>query len=268
MRWVVLPVNAVDYHERLHRRLADIQARFESSPLNGVAGTGPYGIIACGFTYQKLLDMLDGTIPGELSILRLGTFHPLPEKLITTFFGGVDQVLMLEENAPLAEREIRNLAQKAGLYLPVYGRDSGHLPWAGELFTPQLVGALNRFTTDLELSADEGAGRTMPSKMSPPRDCPYNTIFKTLLGVVDQGVGRERTIIVGDPGCMVRFQESHRLMDVKASLGSSIAIAAGVALGQVKKKGALGDRIPVVNFESKKVLYAVVMDANTVKIDF
>jgi flagella basal body P-ring formation protein FlgA len=40
------------------------------------------------------------------------------------------------------------------------------------------------------------------------------------------------------------------------------------ALGQVKKKGARGDRIPVVNFESKKVLYARVMDANTVKIDF
>ena len=40
------------------------------------------------------------------------------------------------------------------------------------------------------------------------------------------------------------------------------------ALGQVKKKGAKGDRIPVVNFESQKVLYARVMDANTVKVDF
>jgi len=40
------------------------------------------------------------------------------------------------------------------------------------------------------------------------------------------------------------------------------------ALGQVKKKGALGDRIPVMNFDSKKVLYARVMDANTVKIEF
>ena len=40
------------------------------------------------------------------------------------------------------------------------------------------------------------------------------------------------------------------------------------ALGQVKKKGAFGDRIPVVNFESKKVLYARVMDSNTVKVDF
>ncbi len=40
------------------------------------------------------------------------------------------------------------------------------------------------------------------------------------------------------------------------------------ALGQVKKKGARGDRIPVINLESKKVLYARVIDSNTVKIDF
>jgi flagella basal body P-ring formation protein FlgA len=40
------------------------------------------------------------------------------------------------------------------------------------------------------------------------------------------------------------------------------------ALGQVKKKGALGDRIPVINFDSKKILYAQVLDSNTVKVDF
>ena len=39
-------------------------------------------------------------------------------------------------------------------------------------------------------------------------------------------------------------------------------------LGQVKKKGRLGERIPVVNLDSKKVLHAVVVDANTVKVDF
>ncbi len=39
-------------------------------------------------------------------------------------------------------------------------------------------------------------------------------------------------------------------------------------LGQVKKKGRLGERIPVVNLDSKKVLHARVVDANTVKVDF
>ena len=39
-------------------------------------------------------------------------------------------------------------------------------------------------------------------------------------------------------------------------------------LGQVKKKGRLGERIPVINMDSKKILYARVVDANTVKVDF
>ena len=40
------------------------------------------------------------------------------------------------------------------------------------------------------------------------------------------------------------------------------------ALGEVKKKGRIGERIPVINFDSRKVLYARVVDANTVKIEF
>ena len=39
-------------------------------------------------------------------------------------------------------------------------------------------------------------------------------------------------------------------------------------LGQVKKRGRLGERIPVINMDSKKVLYALVIDSNTVKVDF
>jgi flagella basal body P-ring formation protein FlgA len=39
-------------------------------------------------------------------------------------------------------------------------------------------------------------------------------------------------------------------------------------LGQAKKKGRLGDRIPVINLDSKKILYALVLDENTVKVEF
>jgi len=39
-------------------------------------------------------------------------------------------------------------------------------------------------------------------------------------------------------------------------------------VGQVRKKGRLGERIPVINFDSKKVLYARVLDSNTVKVEF
>ena len=39
-------------------------------------------------------------------------------------------------------------------------------------------------------------------------------------------------------------------------------------LGQVKKKGRLGERIPVMNYDSKKILYARVLDSTTVKVEF
>ena len=39
-------------------------------------------------------------------------------------------------------------------------------------------------------------------------------------------------------------------------------------LGQVKKRGRMGELIPVVNLDSKKVLHARVIDANTVKVEF
>lgn len=39
-------------------------------------------------------------------------------------------------------------------------------------------------------------------------------------------------------------------------------------LGQVKKKGRLGERIPVINVDSKKMVYARVIDSKTVKVDF
>lgn len=68
MRWVVLPVNVVPYHLRLLGRLDAVQARFEDSPLNGVEGDGSQGVIAAGFAYQKLLDLLGGAVhPGYAS---------------------------------------------------------------------------------------------------------------------------------------------------------------------------------------------------------
>jgi flagella basal body P-ring formation protein FlgA len=40
------------------------------------------------------------------------------------------------------------------------------------------------------------------------------------------------------------------------------------ALGQVKKTGRLGENIPVMNYDSKKILYGRVMDSSTVKVEF
>ena len=236
MRWVVLPINVVDCHRQLHRRLDVVRARFEGSLLNGVEGDGPCGVVAAGFAYQKLLTLLDGAVPPQLRILRLGTFYPLPVKQVTIFLQAVESVLVVEETARLVERAVRAVAQRAGLNLPVYGRDTGHVPRVGELFAPHIAAALNELAPQLALPPEGETGRPRPSRRPLCEGCPYTPTFDALLEVIEQLGGRDEFIVVGDPGCMVRAQlPPYELLDVKHSLGSSIGMAAGVALSQVKR---------------------------------
>jgi indolepyruvate ferredoxin oxidoreductase alpha subunit len=231
MRWVVLPINVVPCHLRLLQRLDAVQARFEDSPFNGVEGYGSQGVIAAGFTYQKLLDLLGGTVPPGLCILRLGTFYPLPVERVTAFLQTVESVLVLEENAPLVERAVRAAAQGAGLVLAIYGRDTGHVSRIGELLAPQIAAALNCFLPRLALPTEGESGRPMPSREPLCDGCPYIPTFDGLTEIIAQLGGRDEVIVVGDPGCMVRAQlPPYELLDVKTSLGSSIGMATGIAL--------------------------------------
>jgi indolepyruvate ferredoxin oxidoreductase alpha subunit len=233
MRWVVLPINVVPYHRRLHERLRAVQERLEGSSLNGEQGTGPLGVIAAGFSYQKLMDLLGGAVPSGMRVLRLGTFFPLPVERVTAFLRQVDSVLVLEESAPLIERDARAVAQAAELMLPIYGRDSGHLAREGELFEPHIASALNRLSPALSLSVDGTTTRPMPSRSPLCDGCPYIPTFDALVQAIKEHGGRDRFIVTGDPGCMVRAQlPPYELLDVKNSLGSSIGTAAGLALGQ------------------------------------
>ena len=233
MRWVVLPVNVVSYHRRLHERLEKVRARFEGSPLNDVKGHGSHGVIAAGYAYGKLLDLLGGTVPPALRVLRLGTPYPLPEERVSAFLRAVESVTVLEENAPIVERAVRATAQAAGLSLPIYGRDTGHVNREGEIFGPHIARALNRVLPALDLSEDGESSRPMPSRKPLCDGCPYIPTFDVLVQVIDGLGGRDRAVVVGDPGCMVRGQlPPYELIDVKNSLGSSIGTATGIALQQ------------------------------------
>ncbi len=245
MRWVVLPINVVPYHRRLLRNLEEIARHFDACALNGMRGEGTQGIIAAGFIYQKIQDVLAEMSPAlrdELRILRVGTFNPLPSTLVKAFLGEVASVLVLEETAPWIERATRDLAQREGITVPIYGRDTYHVPRVGELLRPHIADALNRFMPRLALSTEGKRERPRPSQQPLCEACPYIPTFDALLDVMQQAGGREAFIVVGDPGCMVRAQlPPYQLLDVKNSLGSSIGMAAGLALSQ--QDTAAGKRV-------------------------
>ena len=230
-RYVVLPVDVVPFHHRLHQKLKGIETRFEASPFNVQRGRGGNGVIAAGFAFSKMMDVIGESLPEELGVLGLGTFFPMPAARVSAFLKKVKRVLVLEETDPLVERRVRSLAQEQGLTLPVFGRDTSHIPWAGELFRPHLAEALNRFCPGLRIPEDGDRTRPMISRQSLCEGCPYIPVFETLLASLSAMGGRNRAIIVGEPGCMVRGQlPPYDLLDVKTSLGSSIGMGIGIAL--------------------------------------
>lgn len=237
MRWVVLPINVVERHAELHDRIRRTGESDAIASFSRAEGAGRGGIIAAGFTYRKLMDLLGDHIPPGLRVLRLGTINPFPSELVKDFARDTEALVVLEETAPLVEQATRAACQVNGGSVPIYGRLSGHVPTAGELFGPDIAAALVAVWPGLDVQVGGETSRPRPSREPLCEDCPYHVVLTGLCQAMIAEGGRDAFIVVGEPGCMVRAQlPPYRLMDVKTSLGSSVAMASGLALGESTRR--------------------------------
>ncbi len=113
-------------------------------PLTGSRGTAERGIIAAGFVHRKLLDILGDELREDLRVLKLGVLYPLPRDLLSRFLSGCREVLVLEENEPYLETQIKAVAHDSGSRARIFGKQTGHTPREGELFRWQIQQALER----------------------------------------------------------------------------------------------------------------------------
>jgi len=237
-RWTVTPTFVVSYHQKLVETLRSVQAEFEDWDLNQVEGDGQLGIIAPGHAYSKLKQVLDQNPGQAVRILKLGTLFPLPEERIASFLEGLEGVLVIEETAPYLENQLPTIAFRAGLQVAISGRNSGHIPVAGELFPEHISQVLGGFLPAWQA----------PSHLEPPRrhmismdplceGCPYSPGFGSLLKVMERHGGRDAFVVTGESGCMIRAQVSpERILDTKFAMGSSIGIASGIARTGIPQK--------------------------------
>jgi indolepyruvate ferredoxin oxidoreductase alpha subunit len=236
-RWTVTPNVVVSYHQRLVDIIKTVCNEFEHSELNQAEGRGKLGIAAPGYAYQKLKEVLGKAVDLPVRILRLGTLYPLPENTIAEFLRGLDAVLVIEEIVPYLENQLPAIAQRAGLLLPIYGRRTGHVPDAGELFPEHIAQAVSRFLPGWQGVALPAPNRSMISQDPLCEGCPYIPGFGVLLEMMAAHGGRDAFIVTGESGCMIRAQVTpQRILDTKFAMGSSIGIAAGIARSGVPQK--------------------------------
>ncbi|MFP3895896.1 MAG: thiamine pyrophosphate-dependent enzyme [Anaerolineales bacterium] len=242
-RWIALPYLVEDRHRALHQDLRQMQTAFENSSYNVQEGEGEVGVIAVGYAFSKLKELLQ-ELALPCQIMGLATTWPLPEKKIASWARGLQRILVLEENGPFVEQQVRALAQRHALPPRILGREEDTVPSEGELDAAKITAALQALLPDAHLPPQEAEERSMPSKVPLCDDCPYRPTFDALLAAMEHNGGRDRHIVIGETGCMVRANlPPMELFDIKYSLGSGLGIGMGVALSNTDHRvvAILGD---------------------------
>jgi indolepyruvate ferredoxin oxidoreductase alpha subunit len=238
--WKILPMRQLDKHRDLHAKKPQVIAEFNNAPFNPMILRGPKGVLGAGYAGAKVLRLAREKGAGELSVLKLGTVYPPPEKVLRDFLSNLEAVLVAEEVQPLIEQHLRSLAHLYEIKVRVYGKDTGHLPTSGEIFRVHLVKAVQE-ALKVEISPDVSWGQEgfpsggIPSLRLPPQ-CPFNHAFQAFSAALPPDP-KYRPIFVGDDGCLMRLMnEPFELMDCKFCMGSSIGLASGLAWSGERRK--------------------------------
>lgn len=225
-RFVPVPRNVVEKHRGLHERLEGARRWAEGLPFNTIVGDGSLGVLAAGFAFRKLLDVLGEGHREGLRLLKLAALYPLPEEVVARFLSGCRTLLVLEENEPFLEDRLKVLAFDRALRVEILGKRSGHVPREGELFRWQIVQALSRLLRGFvpaRAYAAEAEAEERPRRENHCAGCRYGEVLDALRTAADEL--SEELFLVGDPGCLAAVAER---LDAKYALGSAIGVADGL----------------------------------------
>ncbi len=189
------------------------------------------GIVACGLAYNYLIENYPGgKVP--YPVLKIGQY-PVPSNMMNKLYEAVDEILVLEEGAPIVEELLRGLLNKGK---KIRGRMDDSLPRAGEL-NPNLV------AKSLGLPVEEGFEIPSVLKGRPPvlcDGCPHIDSFEALNDAMKKyGKGR----VFSDIGCYtLSALKPLESIDTCVDMGASITMAVGAAeSGLTPSVAVIGD---------------------------
>ena len=197
------------------------------------------GVIACGLSYAYTLEAIKWLdLDGKVSLLKVGTTHPIPEDLVKRLLSSVEEVLVVEELEPFVELHVKAIAGEENIKIKVHGKDL--IPLIGELSTRKVTEALAKLTKSkppIDFGRlDQLRKETAPLIPSRPPalcpGCPHRASFyviKTAAKKVAKNHDLE-PIYPSDIGCYsLAVAPPLETVDTLISMGASIGIANGLA---------------------------------------
>lgn len=193
VRFVNIPANARVNRKRLLGLNERALEMSEDSPLNFTEGEGKVGVITSGVSYTYVKEAMRG-----VAVLKLGFTHPLPERKIAEFAKDKDRIIVVEELDPYLEDSVLRILAQNHIDVPVYGKRSGHLPYAWEYSPDTLTGVAE--LADVTRFPEPMAQPDVKLPARPPTlcaGCPHRGIF----AATKRAVGNRDVVYCSDIGC-------------------------------------------------------------------
>ncbi|MFC1870243.1 indolepyruvate ferredoxin oxidoreductase subunit alpha [Chloroflexota bacterium] len=242
-RLVYVPAQARKNRPLMLERFARIREAVNTLPYNqlNLTAGARLGIIACGLSYSYTLEAIKWLgLDDRVSVLKIGTPHPLPEEPVKKLLHSVAEVLVVEELEPFVELHVKAIAGEHNIPVKIHGKDL--IPVIGELSTREVTEALAQLTnlpSPVDFNERDKFGqeitRSLPSR--PPTlcaGCPHRAT-QYAMKVAGKRVARDsgsdvEAVYPGDIGCYtLSYLPPIESMDVVLCMGSGFGIANGLA---------------------------------------
>ena len=229
-QFILLPSIARVQYKELLDKFGNFIDCSEESPYNSYTEgkDTSRGIIACGITYNYLMENFPKGIP--FPVLKI-TQYPMPRKKVEHIMDICDEVIVLEDGYPMIEEVLKGYLGNES----VKGRLDGSLPRDGEL-NPNIVGAVFGFDTE-EVEMPEVVEQRMPAMCV---GCGHIDAYNALNVAMEQfGEGR----VFADIGCYtLGAYEPFNAINSCVDMGASITMAKGAAdAGLTPAVAVIGD---------------------------
>ena len=225
--WCIFPALSYKKHGELEAKQHKIAEKFETSRFNRIDRGGSKGVAASGIAYLYAKEVID-EYQLEVTLFKVGTPYPMPEKLSKEFLSRVKSVLVLEELDPVVEEALYAISNG---HTPVYGKHTGHLPWNGEYSYELVRKALFDY---LGAQAPEAADSKLPEMPKRPpvlcAGCPHRASFYAAKVATRH---YPKAVYCGDIGCYTLGNAAPlNMTDTCLCMGAGITVAQGIELAE------------------------------------
>ncbi len=238
-------------------------------------GNNKYGVIYGGAVEGTLQEVLR-RFQIEISWLKIGLVHPLPEERIKEFLETVDRVLILEELEPIIEAEVIRLAFLINKKIDILGKYDKTLSSIGNYSFDNIKQSLGillnkKYEVEDNFEEIENAQKIHVKRpISFCTGCPHRGAYYALnKAIKNLKYKKDEIIITGDIGCTILgMNKPFESCWTEVAMGASIGLAQGFKWAGIKKPviATIGDSTffhagipPLINAVYQKVHLAVII---------